>query len=340
MRDLQYRAIRFLLTIVGTGLIFSLVMVMTGLSDEFRGESQDTVDAFGVENWVVADGPEGPFTGAKTIQTSLAGELGVEASPISLGSLRIQNGDETNSRWFVGAEPGGIGVPVITAGRAVEKIGEAVANDEAGLELGGTFKLAARDFKVVGLTSDRTIFGGLDLLFVHIGDLQSIFYSGKPFASAILAAEEPSNLPDGLKLMTPDDVGEDIFGQVKDTSDALETVSWLLWIAATSLMGAVVYLTAMDRLRDFAVIKAHGGSTTSLLGSLIFEAIIVAVIAASAGIVLQRLVEPLFPFSIDPPEGAYVRLAVVSVAAGIVASIGAVRRAARVDPVVAFSAAS
>jgi ABC-type antimicrobial peptide transport system permease subunit len=64
----------------------------------------------------------------------------------------------------------------------------------------------------------------------------------------------------------------------------------------------------------------------------------VALAAAASAIGLAALLTPHFPFTIDIPARAYVELAVLASAAGLLASMGAARRAAKTDPALAFSA--
>jgi putative ABC transport system permease protein len=113
-------------------------------------------------------------------------------------------------------------------------------------------------------------------------------------------------------------------------------VAVLLWIVAALIVGAVVYLSALERMRDFAVFKAIGVPTRSVLAGLVLQAIVVAILAAAFGAALSRLLAPLFPMNVVVPAPAYALLAVIAVGIGLVASAAAVRRAASVDPALAF----
>jgi putative ABC transport system permease protein len=52
LRDLQWRRRRFMIAIVGTGLVFAMTLVLTGLSNGFRVEADDTVDALGFDTYL------------------------------------------------------------------------------------------------------------------------------------------------------------------------------------------------------------------------------------------------------------------------------------------------
>ena len=64
LRDLQWRRRRFVIAIVGTSLVFAMTLVLTGLSNGFRVEANNTVDALGFDAYLVRSGPAGPFIGS------------------------------------------------------------------------------------------------------------------------------------------------------------------------------------------------------------------------------------------------------------------------------------
>ena len=72
------------------------------------------------------------------------------------------------------------------------------------------------------------------------------------------------------------------------------------------IVGSMIYMSALERTRDFAVFKAVGVLTRSILAGLAMQAIIVAVLAALLGGVLSVLLGPLFPMRVDIPTIAFV----------------------------------
>ena len=70
LRDLQWRRRRFVIAIVGTSLVFAMTLVLTGLSNGFRVEANNTVDALGFDAYVVKSGPAGPFIGSSPFPES------------------------------------------------------------------------------------------------------------------------------------------------------------------------------------------------------------------------------------------------------------------------------
>jgi putative ABC transport system permease protein len=101
-------------------------------------------------------------------------------------------------------------------------------------------------------------------------------------------------------------------------------------------VGSVIYLSALERLRDFAVYKAIGVPTGSIAAGLALQAVVVALSAVVVGVVLSALLGPIFPMQVIVPGYAYVILPVIAVVFGLIASGTGLHRAVSVDPAMAF----
>ena len=113
-------------------------------------------------------------------------------------------------------------------------------------------------------------------------------------------------------------------------------MAWLLWVVAALIVGSMIYVSALERIRDFAVFKAVGVSTRSIMAGLALQAVVVALLAALLGAIVSVLLGPLFPMRVDIPTLAFVLLPVIAVVIGLLASVAGLRRAVTVDPAVAF----
>ena len=110
----------------------------------------------------------------------------------------------------------------------------------------------------------------------------------------------------------------------------------LLWVVAALIVGSVIYLSALERTRDFAVLKAVGVVDASVLAGLCLQAVIVAVVAAVLGGLLSLVLGPLFPMRVVVPTSAFLLLPVIGVLIGLLASAAGMRRAVTIDPALAF----
>lgn len=98
----------------------------------------------------------------------------------------------------------------------------------------------------------------------------------------------------------------------------------------------MVYLSALERLRDFAVFKAIGTPTRSIMAGLALQALVIALLAAVVGVVLAQVLAPLFPMIVAVPVGAYLALPVAAIVIGLFASVAGLKRVVTVDPAQAF----
>jgi len=173
-------------------------------------------------------------------------------------------------------------------------------------------------------------------LFLTTEGLQQLAYNGQPMVTSIGIVGTPQQLPDSYQILDRAAGVNDLLRPEKVAASAITFVAVLLWIIAVLIVGSVVYLSALERMRDFAVFKAIGVPTRSVLAGLALQAIIVALLAAVVGVALAQLLAPLFPMIVVVPMHAYVVLPAIAVAIGLLASIAGLRRAVAVDPALAF----
>ena len=129
--------------------------------------------------------------------------------------------------------------------------------------------------------------------------------------------------------------GQDLKRPLADTIESISTFRTLLWIVATAIVGSVVYLSASERVGDFAVFKATGTSTQDLLGALVVQAVALSVSASVLAIGLAYLLRDV-PGHTAAAVPDRVMLPVIGLFIGVIASGAALRRAVTVDPALAF----
>jgi putative ABC transport system permease protein len=339
LRDLQWRRRRFVIAIVGTALVFAVTLLIGGLADSFRAEARRTVDALGIDAWVVNKGTTGPFTGVSLLDAGRAAEVrqiaGVRrADPVLILPQPVV--PSSASCQVFGYVPGGVGTPPVVRGRAARASGEAAVDDTLGAKIGSRVLISGVAFRVVGVTHGLTLFGGRPSLYVPLADLQRLGINGLPMATGIAVQGRPSGAPPGMHVVSPDELRVDLLEPVKNAIGAIDTIRILLWVVAASIIGAVVYLSALERMRDFAVFKATGAATSALTVGLTAQAALLSVVAAALATGLARLIVPVFPMAVEVPLTSMLVLLGVAVVIGAAASGFAARRATVVDPAIAF----
>ena len=340
-RDLMYRRTRFIVVSLLGAVVFALLFVMTGLVEQFNLEPYDTVDAIGAETWVVAEGISGPFTSGSLLPATIAEAVNADASaPAVIARSSVATDDGPEEVFVIGHVIDGVGAPDPGSGRAASARGELVADSTAGFEVGEEVLLAGEPFTVVGETDNTTVLAGIPIVFLPIEDAQVLIFGSNEVISVVLADGAVAAAPAGTSIMTADEVAEDVLGPLEGAIASVDLVRVLLWIVAAIIIGAVVYLSALDRQRDFAVLKAIGAADRSLLASLAIQAVLVALVAVGVAAIIQVFLAPAFPLKVRVPTRAFWQLPLMAVMMSLIAGAVGMRKVMRADPSQAFAGAA
>ena len=343
-RDLQWRRKRFFIAVLATALLFSVTLLLSGISAFFHNEVRRTLQELDADTWIVPAGTVGPFTSASLFQASeskkMAAVAGVtRADPILLfhKTVRVPKAKDLN---VIGYTPGGIGQPHVTKGRLPQAPREMVVDKSFVRGIGDTIMLGESRYRIVGTVSGITYLGGTPAAFVSITDAQQLLLNGAPLATAIVVRGTPQGpLPSGYTTLTNNAVKSDLARPVASAGQTIAFLNILLWIIAAGIIAAILYMSALERVKEFAVIKAMGAANRFVVTGLASQAVVLSLSAAIVAFVLARLIAPTFPLSVEIPTLAYIELVLVSVTVGLVGSLAGVRRVLSVDPSAAFGGA-
>ena len=341
LRDMQWRKRRLIIAIVSTALIFGMTLVMTGLSNGFRVEAQQTVDSLGVDAFVVKNGAGGPFLGSTPFPdvdlARIAAEPGVvAAAPLGCVGTIMKEGMSTRNITAFGAPERGPGMPRVSEGKAPSTPDEVAVSSALGRHLGDIVEIGVHVLRIVGIVPNSTALAKIPNIFLTTQGLQQVAYNGQPMVTSIGVIGTPRALPDGYQTYDRAGAVKDLVRPLKVAVTSISIVTVLLWIVAALIVGSVVYLSALERVRDFAVFKAIGTRTRSIMAGLALQALVVALLAAALGVLLAQLLGPLFPMIVAVPDGAYALLPAVATVTALLASLAGLRRVAAIDPALAF----
>jgi len=143
-------------------------------------------------------------------------------------------------------------------------------------------------------------------------------------------------VPAGVQVLTSDDVRADLDRTVAKTGETIDVINALLWVMAAGIVAAMVYITTLERTRDFAVLKAVGSRTRTLTGGLVVQSALLTLAGAAVSVGVAAAIAPTFAFAVEVPASAYVQLVTVALVVGTVAALAGVRRITRIDPALAF----
>ncbi len=343
LHDLEFRARQFLIAVLGAGLVFAMTLLLAGMAASFHAEIRRTVSAVGVDGWVLPAGTSGPFTAVGSIPVAAVAVVGAlpgvrSAGPVAISPEAAQAGTRYLRVTMVGAPPAGLGAVDPSRGQALTRDGEAVADTRMHVALGGSLIIAGRSFRVVGLVSGRTLNGGSPDVWVTFHDAQLVLFGGRPLLTAVVTRGVPTTSPPTLEVMTDAGVVRDTIRPMQSAVQSVDNSRRFMWVVAAVIVAALVYVSALQRVRDFAVLKAMGASSRSLFAGVAIQAIAVTMAAAILAALTANLLKPLYPLPVAIPASAFLLLPVSAVVVGILASLVALRRAVSVDPALAFGA--
>ncbi|MGE5695757.1 MAG: ABC transporter permease [Candidatus Sericytochromatia bacterium] len=341
LRDLQWRRRRFIIAILGTAVVFAMTLVLTGLSNGFQVETRETVDSLGIDTFIVKSDAAGPFVGSAPFSADQVGPVAqATGRPDAVGlvysATLAKDGNWTRSSNLFGAPASGPGMPHITTGRAPSAPNEVAVSSALGRDIGDDVVVGSRRLRVVGIVEDSTALAHQPNLFFTVAGAQQAVFSGQPLVSSIGLQGPPVHIPDGYRAVDRNTAVDDLLRPLKPAYEAIRIIAVLLWIVAAAIVGSVIYISALERVRDFAVFKAVGASTRSVLGGLVLQSVLVAVIAAACGALLSVALTPLFPMRVAIPASAFLMLPAIAIVIGLLASGAGLRRAVNIDPATAF----
>ena len=339
-RDLVYRKTRFIVVTILAAVVFALLFVMTGLVNQFNLEPAEAVDQFGADAWVLPEGVSAPFTSVSVMPAAALDAVDATTkAPVVITRSSVAQGDAPEEVVLVGFEADGLGAPQVVEGRAPAAEGEVALERTLDIGVGEDVSVAGTPFTVVGLTEKTTVLAGIPFAYLRLPEAQMLAFTSTDVISSVLVAGDVGPLPPGLVSLTSDDVVRQTLQPLEGAISSIDLVRALLWIVAAIIVGAVVYLSALDRQRDFAVLKAVGASNGSLLGSLALQAVLIALGAVALAAIIQVFLAPQFPLPVTVPSNAFWQLPLLAVVMALGAGAIGMRKVLRSDPSQAFAGA-
>ncbi len=194
VKDIRRHLGKFFATIIGVGLLLTIVLVMNGIYQGNIADGVWLIENTATDMWVVERGRGGPFNESSRIPLdaykSVAATPGVaRASPFIVYAAQREVGGANQQFTIIGYDVfGGLGGPGrIVRGRTIRAPHyEMVADVKLGLELGERVRLGQHDYAVVGVTREAVDSGGNPLVYLSLPDAQEVQFQQD--SQALLAA--------------------------------------------------------------------------------------------------------------------------------------------------------
>jgi putative ABC transport system permease protein len=347
LRDLQWRRKRFVITIIGTALVFGMSLLMSGLSNSFSVEIDRTLTDQGADYWITRSDAAGAFSpGSFLTPVDLAaltapGTGLTEAAPLLYGTSTFQThpGESNNTVVNItvfGVMSGQLGAPTnVVAGTTELTDGHVIVPEKLDISVGDTVRVAGASLVVSGVMAKASLVAGTPTLTLTLHDAQQLVLGGQPLASMVLARGTPK-LPAEYRAFTRAESYNDLIRPLKNAVQSIDFVKLLLWAVAALIVASVVYLTVLERTRDIAVFKATGVGNAAIGAGICLQAVILAVLASLLGIGFAVVMAPFFPMEVVISTASMVTLPLLAVGVGILAGLIGVRRTVGVAPATAF----
>jgi putative ABC transport system permease protein len=342
LADLRYRYRQFLIAVVGAGVVLAMALLLSGLANGFSTEIHATVGGFGADRWVLSDKADGRIASVSTFDAAtvqqIAATPGVSRASgvVLLPQEVLRDGTRLVTVNVLGVEIDGLGAPVAHKGHSLNGNGQIVVDTRSGIGVGSTVQLGTTPLQVVGSVANRTLTAGIPVAYLTLSDAQTALLGGQAVVTAVVTKGVPQSVPANLSVYTPSQVEKDSLKTLASGISSIENSRSLMWLVAAIIIAALVYVSALQRVRDFAVLKALGSSSSALFGSLCLQAVIITALAAAFGLASSTFMTGVFQQPVAVPASAYWSLPIVAVVVGVLASLVALRRATGADPVAAF----
>jgi putative ABC transport system permease protein len=340
--DLRFRYRQFLIAVIGAGVVLAMAMLLSGLVGGFGAEIDRTVQGVGAQWWVLSDNAHGRITGGSLFPVAEAQAISqapgvTRAAPLAVlaGQVARING-ASKTVYVFGVQLGDMGDPTVTAGRALSANGQVVSDVVAGAGVGSRILVGSKSFVVVGEVANRTMQGGLPVLYLTLHDAQELALGGRPLATAVVTRGKPSAVPAGLAVLSNQGVQQSTLEQMAGAISSINNSKIIMWVVAAIIVAALLYVSALQRVRDFAVLKALGSSSFALYGSLAVQSVVVTLLAAGLAMILVNFMGGVFKQPVVIPAAAYASLPAIAVGIGLISSLVGARRAMSADPAAAF----
>jgi putative ABC transport system permease protein len=182
IKDIRHNLGRFILTVLGIGMLLMIVMGMAGI---YRGLLEDAtllINRIDADLWIVQKDTRGPFAEVSRVPKSLVYRIeavpGIQSSrEFVYHTIQRQHNGKPMRMSVLGLSwpvDKGEWLPLI-AGRALRQNHfEIVADKTLGLQLGERIPLGKETYTVVGITSGMVSSGGDGMAFTTIQDSQAI----------------------------------------------------------------------------------------------------------------------------------------------------------------------
>lgn len=333
IKDIRYNLPRFVITLLGVGLLITASIGMIGLYRGIVADATLLIEEIGADYWVVQGDRLGPFAESSIVSSTMDRRVdgldGVARVRRFLQSNhQIQHGERQIRSTVIGLDfPTDRGEWVnLVAGRHVASSRyEALADESLGFALGETIVLGRDTYDVVGLTQGMMSGMGDGLLFITINDAldvsrrksnEEVLLSraetgldvtpSESKIAAILLDLDPGADPQALEqavlawgdaniLSTEDQ--RDLFLNQRLWRLRVQVLAFtgVLLAVMTIVISLIVYTMTLEKLHQISLLKLIGAKNAVISGMIIQQALLIGLGGYAVGLLFAQIIFPFFP---------------------------------------------
>jgi putative ABC transport system permease protein len=365
--DLRHNMLRFFLTSVGLGMLFAAMIGMVGLYRGVVYEALVIIRSIGADIWITQGDRAGPFAEeseiSATLERRILGVPGVVwARKFIEFNQQYQIGDRRLRIGVVGLdypEDTGSWVPLVEGRHLYSGHYEILMDRSLGFHLGSMLRIGRDDYTVVGVTAGQVDMVGDGLMFVTIGDAQTIKNEAPSEAVLLRRAKltemgpvkRTSNTVAAVmvKLQFDADIEQvknfvqswgdvSVYSKEEQEEILLNSRLWRLRLQILAFVvmtffvtlivaGLAIYTLTLEKTHQIALLKLIGARDRFIVWMILQQALLIGAAAFAVALALSHVFFPHFPRTVLLLRGDLIIEGVSALALCTAASWFGIRRA-------------
>lgn len=311
--EIKYQPKKFLLIEVLIVIMMFMVIFLSGLTNGLGRIIMAQIDTFGDVQYILSKDSEGviPYSTLTSSELTEIEDLHLEEQTgLVIQRSTFMKEDEEGSQdvtFFAMDTYKNITIKAEDGYVAANLSDNEVILDESykakGIHVGDTIKDKTSDIllKVVAFAQDAK-YGHSSVAFISSKTLEEMRqkknpnYTWQPQAIITSQAVTADDLSEQLMVSNKQQIINKIPGYTA-TNMILKTMTWVLLIASAAILGVFFYILALQKLKQFGVLKAIGMSMGEITRIQLSQVGILSIIGIGIGLGLALALTPFLPVS-------------------------------------------
>ena len=311
--EIKYQPKKFILIEVLIVIMMFMVIFLSGLTNGLGRIIMAQIDTFGDVQYILSKDSEGviPYSTLTSSELTEIEDLHLEEQTgLVIQRSTLMKEDEEGSQdvtFFAMDTYKNLTIKAEDGYVASDLSDNEVILDESykakGIHVGDTIKDKTSDIllKVVAFAQDAK-YGHSSVAFISSKTLEEMRqkknpnYTWQPQAIITSQAVTADDLSEQLMVSNKQQIINKIPGYTA-TNMILKTMTWVLLIASAAILGVFFYILALQKLKQFGVLKAIGMSMGEITRIQLSQVGILSIIGIGIGLGLALALTPFLPLS-------------------------------------------